>query len=68
MGKQLSIYLDEVEARRLTEIAIRECRRPHDQARYFLLNALGLTDNCVTGLTKHNSDAIHQDTHVAVAG
>ncbi len=50
MGKQLSIYLDEFEARRLTEIAIRECRRPHDQARYFLLNALGLatSDNvCV---------------------
>ncbi|CAN5490285.1 hypothetical protein BH10CHL1_BH10CHL1_01610 [soil metagenome] len=46
MGKQLSIYLNEIEAQRLTEIAIRECRRPHDQARYFLLNALGLaTDN-----------------------
>lgn len=47
MGKQLSIYLDETEARRLTEIAIRECRRPHDQARYFLLSGLGLIDKPV---------------------
>ena len=40
MGKQLSIYLDETEARRLTEIAIKECRRPIDQARYILRSAL----------------------------
>lgn len=45
MGKQLSIYLNEIESKRLTEIAIRECRRPHDQVRYILLNALGLATN-----------------------
>ena len=45
MGKQLSIYLNEAEAKRLAEIAIRRCRRPHEQARYFLLSALGFTDS-----------------------
>lgn len=44
MGKQLSFYLDELEAKKLTEIAIRECRRPPDQARYLLRLALGLSD------------------------
>ena len=44
MGKQLSFYLDELEAKKLTEIAIKECRRPPDQARYLLRVALGLTD------------------------
>lgn len=45
MGKQLSIYLDEQENSRLAEIAAKECRRLHDQARYILLSALGLLDN-----------------------
>lgn len=40
MGKQFSIYLDENEAKRLTEIAIRECRRPADHARYIIRSAL----------------------------
>lgn len=56
MGKQLSIYLDEVEARRLTEIAIRECRRPHDQAKYFLLNALGLKISDTVPTLPNNKD------------
>lgn len=42
MGKQLSIYLNETATERLVERAIRECRRPNDQARYIILSALGL--------------------------
>lgn len=45
-GKQLSIYLDEQQTKRLAEIAVRECRRPNDQARYIILSSLGLTNNC----------------------
>ncbi len=44
-GKQLSIYLNEAQVARLTEISIRECRRVNDQARYFILNALELAES-----------------------
>lgn len=40
MGKQISIYLDEIEVRRLTEISTRECRRPIDQVRFILRSVL----------------------------
>lgn len=40
MGRQFSIYLDESETRRLTEMAINECRRPQDQVRYILRSVL----------------------------
>jgi hypothetical protein len=40
MGKQLSLYLDEHDARRLAEISMRECRRPSEQARYLLRQVL----------------------------
>lgn len=42
MGKQLSIYLDDEQLKRLNEVANKQCRRPHDQARYILLSGLGL--------------------------
>jgi hypothetical protein len=45
MGKQLSIYLDEQEAERLTEIAQRECRRPIDQVRFILRRELGIAQD-----------------------
>jgi hypothetical protein len=49
MGKQISIYLDEYETQRLVEIARRECRSPHEQARYFLrLILLGDADKVST--------------------
>lgn len=69
MGKQLSIYLNEVEVKRLTEIALRECRRPHDQARYFLLNALGLmSDDSAPALTNSKSAAKFEQPNGAFAG
>lgn len=40
MGKQLSMYLDEYDCKRLNDIAIRECRRPVDQVRWLLRQAL----------------------------
>ena len=62
MGKQLSFYLDEREAKRLTEIAIKECRRPPDQARYLLRLALGLDNpnkhESVTPALTGNGDAL----------
>lgn len=70
MGKQLSIYLNEVEAKRLTEIAIRECRRPHDQAKYFLLSALGLTtnsDNVSVSTSSKSAVLTYQGEHSAFA-
>ena len=45
MGKQLSFYFDELETKRLAEVASRECRRPPDQARYILRLALGLDNS-----------------------
>lgn len=45
MGKQLSLYLDEQEAKRLAEVATRECRRPADQVRFILRRALGIADD-----------------------
>jgi hypothetical protein len=64
MGKQLSIYLDETEFRQLTAIAIRECRRPNDQARYILLKALGLVDGNdePTAPTKSKTACVPQDS------
>lgn len=64
MGRQFSIYLDESETRRLTEIAIKECRRPQDQVRYILRSVLmsqsGVESNkpvVVEGLaTRHNNE------------
>ena len=41
-GKQLSIYLSEIEIRSLTDLAIKQCRRPNEQARYIIRQALGL--------------------------
>ena len=43
-GKQLSIYLAEPEIRALVDLSIRECRKPNDQARYILRQALSLSD------------------------
>lgn len=45
MGKQLTIYLNEQEIKRLAEIAAKECRSSQDRARYILLSTLGLVDN-----------------------
>lgn len=41
-GKQISIYLPEAEARALVDLAVRECRRPNDQVRYIIRQALEL--------------------------
>jgi predicted transcriptional regulator len=58
MGKQLSIYLPDEVMKRLNEVANKQCRRPHDQARYILLSSLGIavddqstTDHTATKLT-----------------
>lgn len=61
MGKQLSIYLDESETKRLAEIAARECRRPHDQVRFLLRQALGLTDE-QSSQTQNGIGRARQDT------
>ena len=39
-GKQVSIYLPDVVAQQLFELATQECRRPNDQARYLLFRAI----------------------------
>lgn len=39
-GKQISIYLPEPEARALINLAANECRRPNEQARHILRQAL----------------------------
>jgi hypothetical protein len=43
-GKQLSIYLSGPEIKSLVDLAIRECRRPNDQAKYIIRQALGLVE------------------------
>ena len=40
MGKQLSIYLNDEETKRLNSIAAQEYRHPREQARYLLRLAL----------------------------
>ncbi len=68
MGKQLNLYLDDRLARSLAETAARECRRPHDQARYILLQALGITDEQHMESSDHvqNRAGVRQDFTSAV--
>lgn len=42
MGKQLSFYLSDTEAKALNDAAQQSCRRMSDQARYILLTNLGI--------------------------
>lgn len=44
MGKQLNLYLDDQESKRLIEEAAKECRRPHEQVRFILRQALGIIE------------------------
>lgn len=57
-GKQLSIYLSELEIRELMNLAHRECRRPNDQARFILRSVLL---NEQTSSINDNSTVIRQD-------
>lgn len=70
MGKQISIYLNEIETRHLFELATRKCRRPNDQARFFILNGLGLvTDdgpNCEMN-NRHDAKVSEATSVTAVA-
>jgi hypothetical protein len=68
MGKQLSIYLDEQEAKRLAEMAQRECRRPVDQVRFMLRRSLGLSENQQVEVIskKQNGAGVRQDRASAV--
>jgi len=68
MGKQLSIYLDEQEAKRLAEMARSECRRPVDQVRFMLRRSLGLAENQQVEVTNkvQNDVGVHQDLANAV--
>jgi hypothetical protein len=68
MGKQLSIYLDDQLAKTLAEEALRECRRPHDQARYLLRQALGIAEEpqIEPTATTQNGAGVRQDSASAV--
>ena len=67
MGKQLNVYLDEQEIKRLAELSQRECRRPVDQVRYLLREALGLTETDVQSVGIANRDALDSDPRRATA-
>jgi hypothetical protein len=54
MGKQVSIYLSDKEAKRLMELAEQECRRLNDQARYLLLRTLEDSEIQQQPKQKHN--------------
>ncbi len=58
MGKQLSIYLPDEVMKRLSQVANKQCRRPHDQARYILLYGLGLTDEPMATNANDNTQYI----------
>jgi hypothetical protein len=59
MGKQLSIHLTDDQAKRLSVLAWRECRRPAEQARWMLLSALNLMDS--EQPVKDSSTGVRQD-------
>lgn len=65
---QISLYLDEVEAQKLRELAKHECRRPHEQVRYLLRNVLLSTnDNSDTKSAKIERVAVVSSQPSAVA-
>lgn len=66
MGKQLNVYLNEQESKRLLEIASKECRRPHEQARWLLRQALGIASEDSTAIKTQNGAGVHQDLASAV--
>ena len=62
------LYLDEHEARRLAEVAKRECRRPTDQLRWILRQTLGIAnEQQMPPLEETKSDAglVLADTGIA---
>ena len=66
MTRTLRVALTEAELRRLGERAALDCRRPQEQVRYFVLNALGLLDSDES--QNANSDVNPgQGSHVAAA-
>ncbi len=69
MVKQLKINLNEDQSRRLCELANKQCRQPHEQARYILLSNLGMLETLppiFETIQKANSDTTRQGNSVAV--
>lgn len=57
MGKQIIVNLNEDEARQFCAFANKQCRHPHEQARYVILKSLGLVDDGPSPKMNNRRDA-----------